>query len=79
MKKLALTILMMTLAACSARRDASEAGKDPYAGLWNMLVLSTPPEIKGTQEAARPDETRKAAFKDASHSTGKGKIATGTA
>lgn len=79
MKKIALTILMLALASCTARKDAAEAGKDPYAVLWNMLVLSTPPDIKDTPAANPLNETRKAAFKDASHSTGKGKIATGTA
>ncbi|MBF0318249.1 MAG: hypothetical protein HQL01_00385 [Nitrospirae bacterium] len=71
MKKTGFTILMLALASC-ANQSVPEA-KDPYAGLWNMLVLSQPPEIKPLKE------DKKFIFKDASHSKGKGKIVLGTA
>ncbi|WP_420264533.1 hypothetical protein [Candidatus Magnetominusculus dajiuhuensis] len=76
MKRIVLSILIWVLASCSsqkAKEAAGVAGRDSYAGLWGMLALSTPPEVKPLVEGG------KAVFKDASHSTGKGKIAVGTA
>lgn len=73
MKKIVFAIMLWALASCTGQRggNAPEA-KDSYAGLWSMLVLSGPPDIKPLKENAN------AVFKDASRSTGKGKIAVGT-
>ncbi|MBF0555305.1 MAG: hypothetical protein HQK96_12240 [Nitrospirae bacterium] len=78
MKKIVLSILIWVLASCASQKSKDAAGvagqaKDSYAGLWSMLVLSTPPAIKPLNEGG------KAVFKDASHATGKGKVAIGTA
>ncbi|MCG6551476.1 MAG: hypothetical protein L7F77_04050 [Candidatus Magnetominusculus sp. LBB02] len=75
MRKIALAVLIWTLAACTAQRDkTASVAKDPYAALWQMLAVSSAPSTKPLNEI-----NDKAAFKDASHSTGKGKIAVGTA
>ena len=69
-----LAILMWALASCASQNAGSvPEAKDPYAGLWNMLVLSQPPDVKPLKEE------KKFIFKDASHATGKGKVVVGTA
>ncbi|MEO5360394.1 MAG: hypothetical protein H7843_08080 [Nitrospirota bacterium] len=77
MEKIALSILIWALASCSADKGMkgknAAATNDPYAGLWSMLVLPKPPDVKPLKEGI------KAVFKDASHSKGKGKVSVGTA